>query len=242
MPLVTVCGIPGAGKTWLATRLRDHFVALGKDVILVNEESEHLERRLSYADSRAEKLTRGVLKSRVNHFLSSSCVVILDSLNYIKGCRYELFCLAKENSTTHCVVYVDTPVAMSQQRNCDRDGDKFPQDMVEAISTRFEMPLEKNRWDAPLIRIAPGLDDTTVQPVVQHIEQVILYGKTIKAGLATQAKPVIETSFLQELDAITSAIVDDLIARQREFDLVDACQVPHATTKISFSTLSISFG
>ncbi|RQM22641.1 hypothetical protein B5M09_006330 [Aphanomyces astaci] len=133
-------------------------------------------------DSRAEKLTRGSLKSRVDHHLNASCVVILDSLNYIKGCRYELFCMAKENSTTHCVVYVDTPVAISQQRNQDRDGDKFPDIMF----------------------------------VYLH------------------CKPVVETSFLQQLDAITNAIVDDLIGRQRDFDLVDAYQVPQATTKISF--------
>ena len=48
MPLVTLCGIPGAGKTWIATRLRSHFEALGKDVVLVNEESEHLERNQAY--------------------------------------------------------------------------------------------------------------------------------------------------------------------------------------------------
>ncbi|ETV89589.1 hypothetical protein, variant 1 [Aphanomyces astaci] len=183
-------------------------------------------------DSRAEKLTRGSLKSRVDHHLNASCVVILDSLNYIKGCRYELFCMAKENSTTHCVVYVDTPVAISQQRNQDRDGDKFPDIMVDAIARRFEEPLEKNRWDSPLIRVLPDVDDTNVSLVLQHIEQVILHGKVTKAGWATQAKPVVETSFLQQLDAITNAIVDDLIGRQRDFDLVDAYQVPQATTKV----------
>ncbi|ETV89594.1 hypothetical protein, variant 7 [Aphanomyces astaci] len=138
-------------------------------------------------DSRAEKLTRGSLKSRVDHHLNASCVVILDSLNYIKGCRYELFCMAKENSTTHCVVYVDTPVAISQQRNQDRDGDKFPDIMVDAIARRFEEPLEKNRWDSPLIRVLPDVDDTNVSLVLQHIEQVILHGKVTKAGWATQA-------------------------------------------------------
>ncbi|RHY50649.1 hypothetical protein DYB30_010703 [Aphanomyces astaci] len=180
-------------------------------------------------DSRAEKLTRGSLKSRVDHHLNASCVVILDSLNYIKGCRYELFCMAKENSTTHCVVYVDTPVAISQQRNQDRDGDKFPDIMFVYLQ-----PLEKNRWDSPLIRVLPDVDATNVSLVLQHIEQVILHGKVTKAGWATQAKLVVETSFLQQLDAITNAIVDDLIGRQRDFDLVDAYQVPQATTKISF--------
>ncbi|CAK4610067.1 unnamed protein product [Aphanomyces euteiches] len=78
-------------------------------------------------DSRAEKMTRSALKSRVQLHLSANCVVILDSLNYIKGYRYELFCLAKENSTTHCVVFVNTPVDIAQTRNVSRDSDAFPE-------------------------------------------------------------------------------------------------------------------
>ncbi|MEQ2172197.1 kti12, chromatin associated, partial [Goodea atripinnis] len=31
-------------------------------------------------------------------------IVILDSLNYIKGYRYELFCLTKHAQTPHCLV------------------------------------------------------------------------------------------------------------------------------------------
>ena len=34
----------------------------------------------------------GSLKSAVDHRLSAESVVVLDSLNYIKGFRYELYC------------------------------------------------------------------------------------------------------------------------------------------------------
>ncbi|KAF0690426.1 Aste57867_18158 [Aphanomyces stellatus] len=234
MPLVTFCGIPGAGKTWLATRLRDHFAALGEDVALINYESERMERGAAYLDSRAEKMTRSALKSRVDHHLNGKTIVILDSLNYIKGCRYELFCLAKENSTTHCVVYVDTPVDVAQTRNATRDGDKCPESMVDAIARRFELPLEKNRWDSPLLRISPDISEDNVGDVLRGIEQVILHGKATKAGIATQAKPTVETTFLQELDAVTIGVVDELIARQRDFDVIDPCHVTQASHLISF--------
>ncbi|KAF0739086.1 hypothetical protein LEN26_011641 [Aphanomyces euteiches] len=239
MPLVTICGIPGAGKSWIATRLQSHFEALGKDVVLINEESEHLERNQAYLDSRAEKMTRSALKSRVQLHLSANCVVILDSLNYIKGYRYELFCLAKENSTTHCVVFVNTPVDIAQTRNVSRDSDAFPELMVEEIAQRFEIPLERNRWDAPLIRVSPDVNDDTIATVLQEIEQAIIHGKATKAGIATQAKPVAETTFLQALDAITNTVVDELVARQRDSDLVDAFTLPQATQQISFSPFSI---
>lgn len=55
-------------------------------------------------DAAAEKITRGGLKSGVNHALNAKTLVILDSLNYIKGFRYELYCSARSEGTQHCVV------------------------------------------------------------------------------------------------------------------------------------------
>ncbi|EQC32500.1 hypothetical protein SDRG_09826 [Saprolegnia diclina VS20] len=234
MPLVTLCGLPGAGKTWFASQLHDHFVSLGKDVVRLSYDSEHLIRADAYRDARAEKTTRSTMKSRVDVHLSADKIVILDTLNYIKGCRYELFCLAKELSTTHCVVYVDTPVALASARNAERAGDSFPPESIEAIAMRFEVPNAKNRWDAPLLRMTPeSLCATTVADRLRDVEDAVLHGKVIKAGIATIAKPIVETTFVQELDRVTAAIVDVLIVHQREFqDLVDALRVPHASKPV----------
>lgn len=56
--------------------------------------------------------------------VSAKTVVVLDALNYIKGSRYELFCTARSESTTYCVVHVDTPLALALERNAERD-DRF---------------------------------------------------------------------------------------------------------------------
>lgn len=40
----------------------------------------------------------------MDHALDGSTVVVLDSLNYIKGLRYQLYCTARAESTQHCVV------------------------------------------------------------------------------------------------------------------------------------------
>ncbi|OQR99310.1 hypothetical protein THRCLA_06565 [Thraustotheca clavata] len=219
MPLVTLCGVPGAGKTFLATKLQEHLSALGKDVVVLSYDTEHLLRNQAYQDSRAEKMTRSTMKSRVDVHLNAKKIVILDALNYIKGYRYELFCLAKELSTTHCVVFVDTPVDVAIERNESRNGDRFPTEMVEAITMRFETPNAKNRWDAPLIHLTPAdLTQDKIASQLQVLEQVILQGKVIKAGIATQSKPVVETTFVQQLDQITTEIVDALVAHQREFN------------------------
>ena len=59
---------------------------------------------LRIIDGHAEKMTRGTLKSAVERNLNKDTIVILDSLNYIKGFRYELFCIAKSVATPIVIV------------------------------------------------------------------------------------------------------------------------------------------
>ena len=82
------------------TAYQGNFVRLYRNQLKPDENG------LYYIDATKEKLTRGVLKSYVDQKLNSKAVVILDSLNYIKGFRYELHCMARELRSSHCVVWV----------------------------------------------------------------------------------------------------------------------------------------
>ena len=55
----------------------------------------NMEKRVYYQDPASEKQLRGQLKSNVEKHIDQSRVVILDSQNYIKGYRYELYCLVR---------------------------------------------------------------------------------------------------------------------------------------------------
>ena len=57
-----------------------------------------------------EKMLRGALKSEVEKHITQDRIVIIDSLNYIKGYRYELYCLVRNSRTTLSVVLCDTSV------------------------------------------------------------------------------------------------------------------------------------
>jgi protein KTI12 len=52
-----------------------------------------------YKDSAHEKILRASIKSNVEKFLDPSRIVIVDAQNYIKGYRYELYCLARNAQT-----------------------------------------------------------------------------------------------------------------------------------------------
>ena len=156
MPLVTLCGHPCAGKTHYAEQLQRFLLDRGaKSVRVVNEESEAISRTAGYANSAAEKTTRGLLKSAVDHALSTECFVICDSLNYIKGFRYELHCLARTLRTPHCTVWVQCDDAIRKARQEERQVvDAYPDQVFEDLRLRFEAPNEKNRWDSPLFLVS----------------------------------------------------------------------------------------
>jgi len=66
-----------------------------------------------YSDAAEERKSRGALQAAVERALNKRDVVIADAGNYIKGFRYQLYCIARALSTPHCVV------GGSRQRDVD---------------------------------------------------------------------------------------------------------------------------
>lgn len=87
------------------------------------------------------------------------------------------------------------------------------------------MPIEKNRWDRPLFHLTPASVEAHGLPLAA-IADAVVSGKAVKAGLATQAAPVVDSSFVQELDSVTGRIADALVAYQRENGVADRFQPP----------------
>ncbi|XP_021571310.1 protein KTI12 homolog [Carlito syrichta] len=110
MPLVVFCGLPYSGKSRRAEELRGALAAEGRTVHVVTDAAVlGAEDATVYGDSAREKALRGALRASVERRLSRHDVVILDSLNYIKGFRYELYCLARAARTPLCLVYCVRP-------------------------------------------------------------------------------------------------------------------------------------
>jgi len=104
MPLLLIVGIPCSGKSTRALQLAAHFQSKGLETIVVNEETLNFSKAEYYKNPAYEKILRGSLRSNVEKLLDSKRIVILDSLNYIKGFRYELYCLVRNSRTTLCLV------------------------------------------------------------------------------------------------------------------------------------------
>ena len=154
MPLVILSGYPCSGKSLFALQLSEYLTSQGQNAVIVNEESLGISKAEGYKDSAAEKVTRASLRSSVDHLLAGDTTVILDSLNYIKGYRYELYCVARSTRAPHCVCWVECDEQVSSRWNGARAAEEaYGELILKDLRLRFEVPSEKNKWDCPLFKV-----------------------------------------------------------------------------------------
>ena len=156
MPLIIVTGLPCTGKSRFSQDLKVFLESKECSVVMVNEESEKVDKSSGYANATEEKVTRGVLKGAIDHALSDKTYVIADSLNYIKGFRYELYCMARTCKTQHCCIYVHCDENVSDSWRSSRKeltGECYNDEIFADLRRRYEMPNERNRWDCPMFRV-----------------------------------------------------------------------------------------
>lgn len=113
MPLVLLSGYPSAGKTTRALQLKALFeskiASSPSDARVSRLRVHHISdqtlgvSRQVYHTAKAEKDARAEEYSAVKRVLSRDDIVIADSMNYIKGFRYQLYCEAKAVQTPNCV-------------------------------------------------------------------------------------------------------------------------------------------
>ncbi|EPZ32514.1 chromatin associated protein KTI12 [Rozella allomycis CSF55] len=159
MPLVIITGFPKSGKTKRAEQLKKWVLEnKGKfvwgqnldKVVLLNEEFLNINKDL-YNNSNDEKKVRGALVGAVERYLNKKTLVICDSMNYIKGIRYQMYCIARSIGTLQCVVHICT-----SSENCSKFNsidNTYDNETLKNLISRYEEPNEFNRWDKPLFNV-----------------------------------------------------------------------------------------
>ncbi|KAF3340971.1 protein KTI12 [Carex littledalei] len=232
MALVVMCGQPCSGKSTAVIRLADALQsasATGGDqrltVRVIDESSLHLGRNQSYADMVVEKNLRGVLRSEVDRSLSKDSIIIVDSLNNIKGYRYELWCLARASGIRYCVVFCDTDVNQCREWNEKRreiGESAYETNIFEDLARRLEKPDSRNRWDSPLFELFPSRDDiekssTVIEEAVSYLTKKVDSKtrdvKVLQPTIATQTAVKNEANTLYEMDKATQMCYAKLTAR-----------------------------
>ncbi|KAG6397781.1 hypothetical protein SASPL_144242 [Salvia splendens] len=198
MALVVICGQPCSGKSTTAACLAEALQEAESKppARIVDESSFHVTRNE------------------------------VDSLNSIKGYRYELWCLARAAGTRYCVVHCDVDETHCRRWNEQRRekseacyDDKIFEDLVR----RFERPDSRNRWDSPLFELWPSRDGIgkssaaitdAVTYLTKRVDSKTKDVKVLQPTIATQGARLTEANSLYELDRATLEVMNMIVEAQ----------------------------
>lgn len=230
MALVVICGQPCSGKSTAAACLADILKESETklSIRIIDETSFHLDRNQSYANMPAEKNLRGVLRSEVDRSLSKDNIIIVDSLNSIKGYRYELWCLARSAGIRYCVLYCDMEDSNCRKWNQERreKGEAAYDDKIfEDLVRRFERPDSRNRWDSPLFELWPakeGIEKSSaaiadaVSYLTKKVDSKTRDVKILQPTIATQSVQFSGANTRYEMDRATQDVIAAVVEAQSQ--------------------------
>lgn len=229
MALVIICGQPCSGKSTAAACLLKALGVTPLPVKLIDEPSLNLDRNQSYSGMPAEKNLRGMLRSEVDRSVSKESIVVVDSLNNIKGYRYELWCIARAAAIRYCVLYCDAgenTCRMWNKARLEQGQLSYDDHIFDDLVRRFEEPDKRNRWDAPLFHLKLLGEDHVAETFPAFAEVVaFITGSNESAGkkssflqptVATQHARASETNSLYELDRATQEVISALVEAQAQ--------------------------
>lgn len=186
MPLVVLVGRPSSGKTTIACQIDAVIKQLdpGRSTDILSDESTlsaSQNKSDCYRDGKQEKMTLGALRSSVERRLSKSTVLIFDSLNMIKGYRYEIWALARQIGTRCCVVSVETGTETCKAWNDARDPmERYETEVMDDLVGRLERPDSIRRWESPLFSVYPERESQ--EDISQVCEAVATYCISCEGG------------------------------------------------------------
>ncbi|VAI39210.1 unnamed protein product [Triticum turgidum subsp. durum] len=212
MALVVMCGQPCSGKSEAAACLAAALRSSVPDVTVrvIDESSLHLGRNESYKDMVVEKNLRGVLRSEVDRSVSRDGIIIVDSLNNIKGYRYELWCLARASGIRYCV-------------RQEKGEPSYDSNIFEDLARRFERPDSRSRWDSPLFELFPSREEIVesspviaeaVSYLTKKVDSKTRDVKVLQPTIATQSVRTTEGNSLYEMDKATQEVVSAIVEAQ----------------------------
>ncbi|CAK9782044.1 chromatin associated protein KTI12 [Cutaneotrichosporon oleaginosum] len=216
MALITVSGFPCSGKSTRAQQLRDYlqeridapdYQGPKFDVVLVDDAACHVSRS-AYDDSKTEKPARAALFTAATRALRPDSITILDSANYIKGFRYQLYCAAREAGVRVATIRVAAPPNKCAEWHAARpEGERYTDSTFDNLIQRYEEPNSMVRWDSPLFTVS--WDE---ELPAEDIWRAIRTGEKRPPNQAVNQRSAPPPGTLQTLTRTTSTIVSALLA------------------------------
>lgn len=215
MPMIVITGIPSSGKSTRATQLAAFLRSNSKRPVCIITEHLFVDNRDAvYTCVAREKQSRCALKSELQRHLAAESWTIIDALNYVKGYRYELYCVAREARCAQLTLHCATDNHLAWQWNVARadtdGGDTYSRSVFYALVARYEPPCSERRWERPLLQLMP--EESTP---CQQIADMLTSASTPTPHQSTQPAVISSsTEDRQQVDKQLQLVVSELLQLQ----------------------------
>jgi predicted kinase len=152
--LYVLVGVPGSGKTTYARAALPHALRISLDDLRLMLSGRTFDARLEPAVAVAGEAVRDALAA---YAAAHHVDLVFDATNVTRARRAPLIALARRLGLAPVAIYVDTPLAVAQERN-GRRRVPVPRAVVENFDGRLEPPTTAEGFDE-VIRV----DGTTVK-------------------------------------------------------------------------------
>ncbi|KAM7362936.1 phosphoseryl tRNA kinase [Cochliomyia hominivorax] len=194
--LVTLIGLPAAGKTSMCNKLM-HMKTLPFNILhlcydnYIKFNSEYPNQYKQQRDNLLNSLrtiinnfkTTNTWPKELN-FLKSHCknhhqkgfVILCDDNHYYVSMRYKLCQLAREHNIGYCQVYFKTSIEIAIEHNNLRfNANKVPNDVIIQMSKRLEVPNDLvNKWEENTLSLQnPNLNNADVKNIISFIMRAL---------------------------------------------------------------------
>eukprot|EP00871_Galdieria_phlegrea_P003138 jgi/Galph1/3825/GphlegSOOS_G2473.1 len=223
MPLLVLCGYPQSGKTTFTRELQKVCMEKAIPVKVVADDSIGQSRDSLYKYM-SFRVARGLIRTEVERLVDKETLLN----NFLKGFRYELFCLARALNTQYALLFCSCTKDQVHSRNKalrETGEDFYSEDgilsstllvsannnvwlVLVGLLERFEFPDSENRWERPPFIVSEETDLNTL------VEEVIIYCKDKKSSLrsviATRKLPSNANSSFEQVEKITQRIENEI--------------------------------
>ncbi len=220
--LIILSGLPSSGKSTLARKIAK-ILELDLSMKTIIIESDAIRNMIpSYQERQFnpdhEPVVRSAMFTLIKHFLQQDYLVINDDMNYYKSMRHELREIALEMNVLFAIIYISTPREVALSWN-ERRGLPIPQDVIEDVYNRFDIPGKDYDWDRPIFTV----DLSKVASKTAASEAVTLIRDLLSKPKISEVKTVMEPSeddkYKEAIDQLTRKTISEIITQKKNEEL-----------------------
>ena len=166
--ILALCGLPSSGKSMLADAIQ---TAMKNKIAIVRTDEWRNESYYTDWQPEKEKPVRLAALNMVVKLVNDGKSVIHDDTNYYASMRHELLKIALDNRCAFAVIHVSTPLDVALRWNSERVGTRIPEDVIERINERFDLPGRHYLWDDSIMEV--NMADQDIDKVIAEIVESI---------------------------------------------------------------------